>query len=90
MYMNSKKVELKLNEYQEIYTIFKKIPSAKNIHTFEQFKKNVDTFFELTFDAFVSNMGSKVDAIIKWIKLIGSKEVALDYFRAVESWHAYT
>ena len=88
--MNSKKVELNLKEYQEIYTIFKKLSSAKNIHTFEQFKKNLDTFFELTFDAYVSNLGLKAEAIRKWIEFIGSKKVALEYFRTVYTWHAYT
>lgn len=90
MKINSKKVELKLNEYQEIYTIFKELSSAKNIPTFEQFKKNIDTFFELTFDAYVSNIGSKCEAIRKWIEYIGSEKVALDYFRGVDTWHAYT
>lgn len=88
--MNSKKVELKEDEYQEIYNIFKKLSSTGKIPAFEEFKKNMDTFFQLTFDAYISNMGSKRKAFIKWVEFIGSKDIALDYFRAVDTWHAYT
>ena len=66
--MNPKKVELKEYEYQEIYTIFKKLSKVKNIPTFEKFKENLDTFFELTYDAYVGNMGSNTEAMIKWIE----------------------
>jgi hypothetical protein len=88
--MNPKKVELKEYEYQEIYTIFKKLSKVKNIPTFEKFKENLDTFFELTYDAYVGNMGSNTEAMIKWIEFMGSEKVALEYFRAVDDWNAYT
>ena len=88
--MNSKKVELKEYEYQEIYTIFKKLSKVKNIPTFEKFKENLDTFFELTYDAYVGNMGSNTEAMIKWIEFMGSHKLALEYFKAVDNWHAYT
>ena len=88
--MSRKKVELKEHEYQEVFSIFKKLTIAKKILTFEQFKKNLDTFFELTYDAYVGYGGGKTEAITKWIEFIGSHECALEYFRAVDSWHAYT
>ena len=88
--MNSKKVELKTEEYQEIYTIFKKLTMPKNIPTFEQFKENLDMFFELTYDAYVGNMGSNAEAMIAWIEFMGSEKLALEYFRAVDDWNAYT
>ena len=88
--MDTKKVELKECEYQEIYTIFKKLTTVKNIPTFEKFKENLDTFFELTYDAYVGNMGSNTEAMIKGIEYMGSEKVALKYFRAVDNWHAYT
>jgi len=88
--MSPKKVELKEYEYQEVYTIFKEITTVKNIPTFEKFKENLDTFFELTYDAYVGNMGSNTEAMIKWIEFMGSEKVALEYFRAVDDWNAYT
>lgn len=90
--MNSKKVNLKEKEYQEVFAIFKKLTTNK-IPLYEQFKKNLDTFFELTYDAYMG-LGDKFisrnEAITKWIKFIGSEKLALEYFRAVDSWHAYT
>jgi len=88
--MSPKKVELKEYEYQEVYTIFKKLTKAENIPPLELFKKNLDTFFELTYDAYFGFGGTKDKAIRKWIEYIGSHELALEYFRAVDSWHAYT
>lgn len=88
--MNPKKVELKEYEYQEVYTIFKKLTTEKNIPPFELLKKKLDTFFELTYDAYVGYGGGKTEAIAKWIEFIGSHECALEYFRAVDSWYAYT
>jgi len=88
--MNTKKVELKTSEYQEIYAIFKKLTTVKNIPTFEQFKEKLDMFFELTYDAYVGNMGSNTEAMIKWIEFMGSEKRALEYFRAVDNWNAYT
>ena len=88
--MNSKKVELKTEEYQEIYTIFKKLTTPKNIPTFEQFKENLDMFFELTYDAYVGYGGGTTEAMINWIEFIGSEKYALEYFRAVDNWNAYT
>ena len=88
--MSPKKVELKEYEYQEVYIIFKNITTEKNIPTFEKFKENLDTFFELTYDAYVGNMGSNTEAMIKWIEFMGSEKVALEYFKAVDNWNAYT
>ncbi len=88
--MNSKKVELKETEYQEIYSIFKKLSTAIKIPTFEQFKEKLAMFFELTYDAYVGNMGSNSEAMIKWIEFMGSEKLALEYFRAVDNWNAYT
>ena len=88
--MSPKKVELKEYEYQEVYTIFKNLTTEKKIPTFEQFKKNLDTFFELTFDAYVRYGGGKSEAIRKWIEFMGSHKLALEYFKAVDNWHAYT
>ena len=88
--MSPKKVELKENEYQEVYTIFKKLTKVKIIPTFEQFKTNLDTFFELTYDAYFGFGGTKYEAIKKWIAYMGSHKLALEYFRAVDDWHAYT
>jgi len=91
--MSSKKVELSEKEYQEVFTIFKKLTTAKEIPPYEQFKKNLDTFFELTYDAYMGlgdKFISKDEAITKWIKFMGSRELSLEYFRAVDSWHAYT
>ncbi len=39
--MSPKKVELKEEEYQEVYTIFKKLTTAENIPPIEVFKKNL-------------------------------------------------
>ena len=88
--MNSKKVELKTEEYQEIYTIFKKLTTPKNIPTFEEFKENLDMFFELTYDAYVGYGGNTTKAMITWIEFMGSEKLALEYFRAVDDWNAYT
>jgi len=88
--MSSKKVELEEKEYQEVFTIFKELTTFKIIPTFEQFKKNLDTFFELTYDAYFGFGGTKYEAIKKWTDYMGSHELALEYFRAVDSWHAYT
>jgi hypothetical protein len=90
MKIKSKKVKLTEVEYKEIFDIFKKISLSGKIPTFEQFKINVDKFIEITIDAYVSNLGSKEKAIRKWKKYIGSNDVAYDYFRAVDTWHAYT
>ena len=89
---DSRKVKLKLEEYKEVFNIFKGLCSTKNFPTFKKFKKNLDTFFELTFDAYMGNMGSisNNEAMAKWIEFIGSKKVALDYFHAVDTWHPYT
>jgi len=88
--MSPKKVELKEEEYQEVYTIFKKLTTANDLPPIEQFKKNLDMFFELTYDAYVGNMGSNREAMTKWIEFMGSEKRALEYFRAVDNWHAYT
>ena len=88
--MSPKKVELKEYEYQEVYTIFKKLTKAKNIPHLELFKTNLNMFFELTYDAYVGYGGGRAEAITKWKKFIGSHQLALEYFRAVDSWHAYT
>ncbi len=88
--MSTKKVELKEYQYQEVYSIFKKLTTAKKIPTFDLFKKNLDTFFELTYDAFFGLGGIKHEAIMKWEEFIGSHQLGLEYFKAVDSWHAYT
>ena len=88
--MNPKKVKLKEYEYQEIYTIFKKLTTVKNIPTFEKFKENLDTFFELTYDAYVGYGGGTTEAMMKWIEFMGSEKIALEYLRAVDNWNAYT
>ena len=85
-----KKVEFTEKEYKEIYNIFTEISKSQIIPNFEEFKRNVDKFIELTFDAYISNMGSKYEAFVKWIDYIGSEVVAIDYLRAIDSWHAYT
>ncbi len=85
-----KKVEFTEKEYKEIYIIFTEISKSQNIPNFEEFKRNVDKFIELTFDAYISNMGLKYEAFEKWIDYIGSEDIAFDYFKAVDSWHAYT
>lgn len=84
------KVEFKKTEYKEIFEIFKEISKSTKIPKFEEFKRNVDKFIELTFDAYISNIGSKGEAMIKWIEYIGSEDIALVYFKAIDSWHAYS
>ena len=88
--MNSKKVEFTEKEYREMFQIFLIRAKYKSFPIFEEFKKNVDKFIELTLDTYISNIGSKDEAIKKWIDYIGSEELALDYFRTIDSWHAYT
>jgi len=89
--MNPKKHEFKEEEYLEIFKIFKEISKSKPIPPFEEFKKDVDKFIELTLDAYINQgMQEKREAITKWIEYIGSEDLAHDYFRAVDSWHAYT
>lgn len=90
MIMSPKKVELKEEEYQEVYTIFKKLTTAESIPPIEVFKKNLDVFFELTYDAYVGSMGSNKEAMANWIDFMGSEKCAIEYFRAVDNWHAYT
>lgn len=85
-----KKVEFTEKEYMEIYQIFIKISKSQNIPNFEKFKTNIDKFIEFTYDAYIPNIGSKGEATIKWIEFIGSEEIAHNYFKAVDSWHAYT
>ena len=80
--MNSKKVEFTEKEYREMFQIFLIRAKYKSFPIFEEFKKNVDNY--------ISNIGSKDEAIKKWIDYIGSEELALDYFRTIDSWHAYT
>jgi hypothetical protein len=87
--MSTKKVNLKEREYKEVITIFKKLTTAK-IPPYEQFKKNLDMFFELTYEAYVLYGGGTTEAILNWIEFIGSENLASEYFRAVDSWHAYT
>lgn len=93
MIMSPKKVELKEEEYQEVYAIFKKLTTAESIPPIEVFKKNLDVFFELTYDAYMG-LGdifcTKDEAISNWIDFMGSEKRALEYFRAVDDWHAYT
>ncbi len=84
------KVEFKEKEYEEIFEIFTEILKSKNIPKFKEFKRNVDKFIELTYDAYVSNIGLKHEAFIKWADYIGSDNIALDYFKAIDSWNAYT
>ncbi len=55
--MNSKKHEFRGEEYKEIFEIFKEISKSENIPTFEEFKRNVDKFIELTLDAYISYIG---------------------------------
>ncbi|MFX1568940.1 MAG: hypothetical protein ACFFCV_11310 [Promethearchaeota archaeon] len=74
----------------EIYQILKEISKPHIIPNFDKFKKNIDKFIELTFDAYISNIGSKDEAFMKWVKFIGSRELASKYFRAVDAWNAYT
>ena len=88
--INLKLHEFREKEFMEIFEIFKKKSKSEKIPTFEEFKRNVDKFIELTIDAYISNMGSKREAIQKWIDYIGSEDIAHDYFRAVDSWNAYT
>lgn len=91
--MNSKKVNLKEEEYQEVFTIFKELTTATKLPAYEQFKKNLDTFFELTYDAYLGlgdKFISRKEAMTNWINFMGSRELALEYFRAVDDWHAYT
>ena len=88
--MSLKKVDLKEVEYLEVYAIFKKLTTAKNIPPIELFKKNLDVFFDLTYDAYVGSMGSNKEAMLNWIEFLGSEKLALEYFRAVDDWHAYT
>ncbi len=85
-----RKVEFVEKEYKEIYMIFTEMSKSQNIPNFEEFKKNVDKFIEITFDAYISNMGSKDEAYEKWVNYIGSRVIAIDYFKAVDRWHAYT
>ncbi len=85
-----KKWEFTEKEYMEIYQIFKKISRPENIPTFDRFKLNIDKFIELTYDAYIPNIGSKDEAFIKWVNFFGNREIASSYFRAVDSWHAYT
>jgi len=87
--MNSKKHEFRGEEYKEIFEIFKEISKSENIPTFEEFKRNVDKFIELTLDAYISGIGSRREATKKWIDYIGSEDIAHYYFRAVDSWNAY-
>ncbi len=88
--MSSKKVDLKEFEYQEVFTIFKKLTTTKTIPSLEQFKNNLDTFFELTYDAYVGYGGGTTEAMLNWIEFMGSEKLALEYFRAVDNWHPYT
>lgn len=87
--MSPKKVELKKYEYQEVYAIFKKLTKAENVPPIELFKSNLDTFFELTYNAYFGLGGMQDEAIKKWIEYIGSHELALEYFKIVDSWLAY-
>ncbi|UCC21139.1 MAG: hypothetical protein JSV62_07650 [Promethearchaeota archaeon] len=86
----NKKVEFKEKEYMEIYEIFLRITKLDNITSLEVFKRNLDKFIEITFDAYISNIGSKDIAFMKWVQFIGSRDLASDYFKAVDSWNAYT
>lgn len=85
-----KKVEFTEKEYKEIFEIFTKTSKSENIPNYEEFKINIDKFIELTFDAYISNIGSKDKAFIKWVEYIGSRDIASDYFKAVDKWNAYT
>jgi len=88
--MSLKKVELKEEEYLEVYTIFKKLTTTESIPPIEVFKKNLDVFFELTYDTYVGSMDSNKEAMANWIDFMGSEKRALEYFRAVDNWNAYT
>ena len=85
-----RKVEFIEKEYKEIYKIFTEISKSQNIPNFEEFKRNVDKFIELTFDAYVSNIGFKDEAFKKWVNYIGSRVIASNYFKSIDYWHAYT
>ena len=64
MIMSPKKVDLKESEYQEVYAIFNKLFTAESILPIELFKKNLDIFFDLTFDSYAAgNMGSNKEAM---------------------------
>ena len=65
-----KKWEFTEKEYMEIYQIFKKISRPENVPTFDRFKLNIDKFIELTYDAYIPNIGSKDEAFIKWVNLL--------------------
>ena len=88
--MNSKKVEFTEKEYREIFQIFLIRAKYESFPIYEEFKRNIDKFIELTLDAYISGIGSRDEAIKKWIDYIDSEELALDYFRTIDSWHAYT
>ena len=60
------------------------------VHDYEQFKKHLDKFIELTFDAYILGEGSRIAAWNKWRKYIGSLEMANIYFEAVDNTHPYT
>ena len=74
----------------ELNSIFKKVTTAESIPPIEVFKKNLDMFFELTYDAYVGGMGSNREAMENWIDFMGSETRALEYFRTVDNWNAYT
>ena len=85
-----KKIEFTEKEYMEIYHIFIKISQPQIIPNFDKFKKNIDKFIEITYDAYIPNIGSKDEAFIKWVQYIGSRDIASKYFKAVDAWNAYT
>ncbi|TKJ19802.1 MAG: hypothetical protein CEE43_14465 [Promethearchaeota archaeon Loki_b32] len=85
-----KKVEFTEKEYMEIYHIFIKISKPQIIPNFDKFKTNIDKFIEITYDAYIPNIGSKDEAFIKWVQYIGSRDLASKYFKAVDTWNAYT
>jgi hypothetical protein len=78
---------------KEIYKNYKKL---RGKHTFDEFLKNLEKFYDFTLSAYVlgeydeDGPQSREEAYGLWINYVGSPQEASRYFRAVDNFSAYT
>lgn len=76
--------------------IFINYKKLKGKYNFETFNENLKKFYEFTFDSYVLGVyledspQNREEAYGLWVKYIDSSREANRYFRAVDSFSAYT
>jgi hypothetical protein len=73
--------------YNQWFAAYQRLGGAKD---YDSFCKSVQTFFDLTQDAYISGIGSRRQAWNKWVTACGDRAEARLVFDAVDAVTAYT